>query len=187
MEKIKSRKGWVGVTTEEISCYELAYQIRRYMDICHIDESQFAETISIPCEELTHFLAYHKSSFSISQISKICDTLYISMDSLVRGPVEEENFAVLLKRCAFVGKLKCTALYNVCMFFLKRWRERRISDSCLERYIKWFTYFCSKQEAPARSTGNNFRPISSAICFTRKISAKKAEKLKQLIEDSKKK
>ena len=121
------------MTTEEISCYELAYQIRRYMDICHIDESQFAETISIPCEELTHFLAYHKSSFSISQISKICDTLYISMDSLVRGPVEEENFAVLLKRCAFVGKLKGTALYNVCMFFLKRWRERRISDSCLER------------------------------------------------------
>lgn len=175
------------MTIEEISCYELAYQIRCFVGKSKMDDSQFAEVVSIPYEQISCFLAHQEPSLSVSQISKICDALYISMDSLVRGPVEERAFQDLIKRCAFAGKLNGTIFYNIYMFFLKRWREKNISGSCLERYTQWFLYFCSKQDVLAPSARNAIHGNLSAVCFTRKIAKKKAEKLKQLIEDSKKK
>ena len=112
------------MTTEEISCYELAYQIRCFVGKSKMDDSQFAEVVSIPYEQISCFLAHQEPSLSVSQISKICDAFYISMDSLVRGPVEERAFQDLIKRCAFAGKLNGTIFYNIYMFFLKRWREK---------------------------------------------------------------
>ena len=175
------------MTMDEICCYELAYQIRLYLDICRISESQFAEAVSIPCKDITHFLIHQQPDLSIAQISQICDMLHISLDSLVRGPVEERNFSILLKKCALVGKWKGTVFYDACLFFLKRWQRKNISSACLDRYTQWFIYFCSTDETSVYSNECAFRAVPSTVCFTRKISEKKAEKLKQIIEVSKKK
>jgi hypothetical protein len=171
------------VTIEEISCYELAYQIRRYLDTRKIDEPQFSESISIPCNELTRFLECQGANLSISQISKICDVLCISMDLLVRGPVEESSFRVLVKKCVFAEKLKGTVLYPAYISFLKRWQEKNISASCLERYTQWFIYLSSKNDISYHSIVGAPQILPSAVCFTRRISKKKAEKLKRLIDD----
>lgn len=175
------------MTTAEISSYELAYQIRFYMSVCKMEETQFADLIPIPHEEFRHFMEYQNSELSVRQISKICDLLHISMDSLVRGPVEEQNFILLLKKCAFAVKFKGTFLYNICIFFLKRWKAKRISDSCLKRYTQWFIYLCSPHDAPLLNMRTTAQPISSAVCFTRHISPKQRKALENMIEESKKK
>ena len=114
--------------------------------------------------------------------------LSISMDSLVKGPVQDKKFAQLIRKCHFAYKLKGTSLYSLYVRYLEIWQKRNLKLDCLERYTKWLTYYFSagKQEGGTNPSASSYR-LSSSLCFTQSISQKQKEDLEQLIEDSKKK
>lgn len=176
------------MTLSEISCYELAYQIRAYLSSHDMAEDAFADLADFPAPELSHFLQNGGPEPSMSQITRICNVLSISMDSLVRGPVQDKRIVQLVKKCVFANKLKGSPLYSPYICYLERWQERKINLDCLERYAKWFMYLSSVSDPQGEaSPGARPRRLASSVCFTRRISPKQKEKLEQMIEDSKKK
>ena len=109
------------------------------------------------------------------------------MDSLVKGPVQDKRFAQLIRKCHFAYKLKGTPLYSPYVRYIEMWQKRNLKLDCLERYTKWFMYFCSfKGDKKQPSNDPTSFQLSSSVCFTRKISSKQKQKLEQIIEDSKK-
>ena len=178
----------MGVTLSEISSYELAYQIQNYLSSHGMTEEAFADLSDFPAPTLSHFLRNMAPEPSVSQIVRICNVLSISMDSLVKGPVQDKKFAQLIRKCHFAYKLKGTPLHSLYVRYLEIWQKRNLKLDCLERYTKWLTYYFSagKQEGGTNPSASSYR-LSSSLCFTQSISQKQKEDLEQLIEDSKKK
>lgn len=178
----------MGVTLSEISSYELAYQIQDYLSSHGMTEETFADLSDFPAHALSSFLRDRGPEPSVSQIVRICNVLSISMDSLVKGPVQDKKFAQLIRKCHFADKLKGTPLYSLYVRYLEWWQKRNLKLDCLERYTKWLTYYFSagKQEGGTNPSASSYR-LSSSLCFTQSISQKQKEDLEQLIEDSKKK
>ena len=175
----------MGVTLSEISSYELAYQIQNYLSSHRMTEEAFADLTDFPAPTLSHFLRNMAPEPSVSQIVRICNVLSISMDSLVKGPVQDKKFAQLIRKCHFAYKLKGTPLHSLYVRYLEIWQKRNLKLDCLERYTKWLTYY-GKQEGGTNPSTSSYR-LSSSLCFTQSISQKQKEDLEQLIEDSKKK
>lgn len=176
------------MTSAEIRSYELAYQIRCYLDSHKMPMEHFAQIADVPLLGLTLFMRDGVPEPAVSQITRICDVLSISMDSLVHGPVKEKGFIQLVRKCVFANKLEGTPFYALYICYLKRWQEKKIKFPCLKRYTKWFMYFCTMKEDEKQPCNDpaSFQ-LSSSVCFTRKISSKQKQKLEQIIEDSKKK
>lgn len=176
------------MTLSEISCYELSYQIRGYLSAHDMTEDAFADLAGFPAPELSRFLQDRCPEPSMSQITRICNVLSISMDSLVHGPVQDKRFEQLIKKCVFANKLKGGPFFSLYVRYLERWQERNIKVDCLDRYAKWFMYLSSVSD-PQGEANPGARPhrLASSMCFTRRISPKQKEKLEQMIEDSKKK
>lgn len=176
------------MTLSEISSYELAYQIQNYLSSHGMTEEAFADLTDFPAHALSSFLRDREPEPSVSQIVRICNVLSISMDSLVKGPVQDKKFAQLIRKCHFAYKLKGTPLYSPYVRYIEMWQKRNLKLDCLERYTKWFMYFCSfKGDKKQPSNDPTSFQLSSSVCFTRKISSKQKQKLEQIIEDSKKK
>lgn len=174
------------MTSAEIRSYELVYQIRHYLSSHHKSKEQFCRMAGVPLTDFTQFLQHGEPELPVSWITKICDVLSITLDSLVHGPIKE--FLRLMRKCAFAEKLEGTCFYIPYFHYLKRWRERNIKPACLKRYTQWFMYYCSMSEESSTKKAAPFpSQLSSSVCFTRKISSKQKEKLEQMIEDSKKK
>ena len=176
------------MTGAEIRSYELAYQIRQYLVSHDKTEEQFAEMSGVALQELALFLRNGGPELPVSRITKICDVLSITLDSLVHGPVNEKRFAQLIRKSSYAVKLWGTCLYTPYILYLKRWTERKIETDCLKRYTQWLMYFCYSDELDSQQSDIPTQlHLSPAARFTQKISPRQKEKLEQIIEDSKKK
>ena len=114
------------MTLSDISSYELAYQIRSYLFSNEMTEEAFADLTDFPAHALSSFLRDRGPEPSVSQIVRICNVLSISMDSLVKGPVQDKKFAQLIRKCHFAYKLKGTSLYSLYVRYLEIWQKRNL-------------------------------------------------------------
>ena len=116
------------MTLSEISSYELAYQIQDYLSSHGMTEETFADLSDFPAHALSSFLRDRGPEPSVSQIVRICNVLSISMDSLVKGPVQDKKFAQLIRKCHFAYKLKGTPLHSLYVRYLEIWQKRNLKN-----------------------------------------------------------
>ena len=112
-------------------------------------------------------------------MQKICSTLGLSLDSLRHIPRS--------------GSFEKLQLFVLDMASSRS--EAQLNESEIRELLQGLPpYELQSQCLPPNPTRKRIflrallpHPLPSPVCFTRRISKKKAEKLKQLIEDSKKK
>lgn len=128
------------MTENEIRCYELSYQIKKYLKSQHLSEKQFSELVKVPLHKILKLSEEPSLDFRFTEITRICDLLSISMDSIIFGPINEKAFITLLNKCDFAERHKNAWFYKLYNRYLMNWRSRNISDNTLKRYVAWVSF-----------------------------------------------
>ncbi|MEY8574684.1 hypothetical protein AALD01_09765 [Oscillospiraceae bacterium 21-37] len=184
------------MTKAEAAFMELAYQIKKFL----VERGMKAGELAAKCrvKPATLEKAMGEKKIPTKDMQKNCSTLGLSLDSLRHIP-RSGSFEKLQLFVLDMASSRSEAQLNESEI---RELLQGLPPYEQSRNLRWLRqaiehpefYGLQNQCLPPNPARKRIflrtllpHPLPSPVCFTRKISKKKAEKLKQLIEDSKKK
>ena len=184
------------MTKVEAAFMELAYQIKKFL----VERGMKADELAAKCgvKPTTLEKAMSEKKIPTKDMQKICGILGLPLDSLRHIP-RSDSFEKLQLFVLDMASSSSEAQLNESKI---RKLMQDLPPYEQSRNLRWLRQAIEHPEfyglqsqglSPKTPRKRIFlrallsHPLPSPVCFTRKISEKKAEKLKQIIEDSKKK
>ena len=174
---------------------ELAYRINKYLSANDLSIEEFADSCGLSAATVT--MAVNRADIPVSDMVKICDKLGILLNELRYPPKDEPQYIDISNK-----------LLSICTSDLGSGAKRQaallvrqnttLDAQTWKRYVTWLEYevTCAKTEEEQNYRKHKKQkrlkvhiPIQhfASAAFIRRISPKREQWLKSIIEESKKK